>query len=392
MKVLMFGWEFPPHSSGGLGTACYGLTKSLTKNNVKISFVVPHASASADFMKVMPANVKLKKVDSPLRPYISSMEYIRLKNKGCNPDMYGSSLFEEVERYAQVAKKICLEEDFDLVHCHDWMTFKCGINAKKLTKRPLIVHVHSTEFDRTGGNNINSNVYMIEKEGMAQADRIIAVSNFTKSKIVEHYGIQPEKVRIVYNAVGDAGKEVFEIRKYDKVVLFLGRITAQKGPEYYLYAAKRVLEHDPDVKFVMAGGGDLEYSIIEKAAELGISKNVLFAGFLEGYYVDMAYKMADLYVMPSVSEPFGITALEAIKNGTPVLISKQSGVSEVIRHCLKADFWDIEDMANKILAALNYQALHKTLKVHGAIEIKKFSWDEPAKRCIEIYKEALTAR
>ena len=389
MKVLMFGWEFPPYSSGGLGTACYGLTKSLSKENIEITFVLPYDyGLQADFINLVSANIKIRKIDSLLKPYISSSSYSALKNKRLNPKMYGASLFEEVYRYSEAAKEIALLEDFDVIHCHDWMTFKAGINAKQLKNKPLVVHVHATEFDRTGGHGVNEHVYNIEKEGMEKADAVIAVSNYTKNKILQHYGINPDKLYVVHNAVEQ--KDIsFEIKKYNKVVLFLGRITLQKGPDWFLYAAKRVLEYDPNIKFIIAGSGDMEHFIIEKAAELGISKNVLFAGFLQGDDVDKAYKMADLYVMPSVSEPFGITALEAIRNGTPVLISKQSGVSEVIQHCLKADFWDVDDTANKILAALHYKALHQTLKEHGSLEIKKFNWDEPAKKCIDIYNKLL---
>jgi len=269
------------------------------------------------------------------------------------------------------------------------MTFKSGINAKKIKNKPLIVHVHSTEFDRTGGHHVNEYVYNIEKEGIANADLVIAVSNFTKNQILQHYEVNPDKIRVVHNAVDHNNTPVFNITKYDKIVLFLGRITLQKGPEYFLFAAKKVLEHDPNVKFIIAGSGDMEAFIIEKTAELGISKNVLFAGFLQGQDVDKAYKMADLYVMPSVSEPFGITALESIRNGTPVLISNQSGVSEVIKHCLKADFWDVDDIASKILAALRYEPLHATLREQSSLEIKKFNWDKVADKCIDIYEKLL---
>jgi glycosyltransferase involved in cell wall biosynthesis len=337
----------------------------------------------------MSINIKLRKINSLLKPYLSSGDYIILKNKKYNPNMYGASLFEEVYRYSEEAKQIALLENFDVIHCHDWMTFKAGINAKNIKNSPLVVHVHSTEFDRTGGHGVNQYVYDIEKEGMENADAVIAVSNFTKNKIIQHYGINPDKIYVVHNAVEPKDNVIFEIKRYNKIVLFLGRVTLQKGPDYFLYAAKKVLEHDPNVKFIIAGSGDMEPFIIEKAAELGISKNVLFAGFLQGNDVDKAYKMADLYVMPSVSEPFGITALEAIRNGTPILISKQSGVSEVVKHCLKADFWDIDDIANKILAALSYKTLHETLKEHASLEIKKFNWDEPAKKCIDIYNKLL---
>ena len=390
----MFGWEFPPYSSGGLGTACYGLTKSLSKQNVDITFVLPCSlnTSESGFINIISTNVKIKSIKSILSPYLTSQSYYKIKDK-IQPQIYGDSLFDEVYRYSEEAKRIALEENFDIIHCHDWMTFKAGINAKRLKNKPLIVHIHSTEFDRTGGSCINQYVYDTEKEGMEAADAVIAVSNFTKNKILRHYGINPDKVHVVHNAVelkDCDGNENFEIKRYDKIVLFLGRITLQKGPDYFLYAAKKALEYEPDIKFIIAGSGDMEPFIIEKAAELGIADKVLFAGFLQGEDVDRAYKMADLYVMPSVSEPFGITALEAMRNGTPILISKQSGVSEVIQHCLTADFWNIDDIADKIIAALRYKALHQSLKEHGSLEVRKFNWDEPAGKCINIYNELLT--
>lgn len=274
------------------------------------------------------------------------------------------------------------------------MAYKAGINAKKATGKPLVVHIHATEFDRGGGNGVNQYVYDIEKEGFENADVICAVSNFTKNKIVEHYGVNPAKVKVVHNAVEftDFKEDIKKHKKDDKVVLFLGRITLQKGPEYFVHAAEKVLEKEPNTKFIVAGSGDMMPMMINLAAEKGLGSKMLFAGFLKGDDIDRAYKIADLYVMPSVSEPFGITPLEAMRNGTPVLMSKQSGVSEVVSHCLKVDFWDVEDMANKMLAALKYPALHNCLKENGSREIKKFSWNEPAKKCIDAYNLALDKR
>ena len=392
MKVLMFGWEFPPLSSGGLGTACYGLTKSLSKKGVEITFVLPYSSdIDADFLKLIPAgNVKIRKIASVLQPYMSSQEYKKSLGKKSSPKMYGSSLFDEVYRYTLAAEKIAEEEDFDIIHCHDWMTFGAGIRAKKKKNKPLVLHVHATEHDRTGGHHLNKYVYDLERNGMHKADRIIAVSNFTRDKVITHYGIPPEKIKVVHNAVDFSQHyydENFEIKKTDKVVLFLGRITLQKGPDYFIYAAKKVLEHEKNVKFIIAGSGDMEPFVIEKAAEMGIADKVLFAGFLNQDDVERAYKMADIYVMPSVSEPFGITALEAMKNKTPVIVSKQSGVSEVIRHCIKVDFWDVNEISSKIIALLRYKPLHEALKDNGYFEVKKFNWDVPAQKCIEIYEE-----
>lgn len=393
--MLMFGWEFPPLSSGGLGTACYGLTKGLSNKGIEITFVLPYSFDvdSPDFVKLVSAgNVKIRKIASALQPYMSSQEY-RKSVSTKQPRIYGSTLFDEVYRYTLAAEKIAEEEDFDIIHCHDWMTFGAGIRAKRKKDKPLVTHVHATELDRTGGHQVNQYVYDLERYGMNKADKIIAVSNFTKNKIITHYGVQPEKIQVVHNAVDFShysSDENFEIKKTDRVVLFLGRVTLQKGPDYFVYAAKKVLENEKNVKFIIAGSGDMEPFIIEKAAELGIADKVLFAGFLNQNDVERAYKMADVYVMPSVSEPFGITTLEAMKNKTPAIISKQSGVSEVIRHCLKVDFWDVDEISNKIIALLRYNPLHETLRENGFFEVKKFNWDIPADKCIEVYNELVS--
>ena len=395
MKVLMFGWEFPPLSSGGLGTACYALTKSLSKTGVEITFVLPYSFdlENADFVKLVSAgNIKIRKIASALQPYMSSQEYKKSLGKKPSPRIYGSSLFDEVNRYTLAAEKIAEEENFDVIHCHDWMTFGAGIRAKKKKNKPLVMHVHSTELDRTGGHQVNQQVYDLERQGMHKADKVIAVSNFTKNKIIAHYAVPSEKIRVVHNAVDFSQHyydESFEIKKTDKVVLFLGRLTLQKGPDYFVYAAKKVLEREKNVKFIVAGTGDMESFIIEKAAELGIADKVLFAGFLNQDDVERAYKMADVYVMPSVSEPFGITALEAMKNKAPAIVSKQSGVSEVIMHCLKVDFWDINELSNKIISLLMYKPLHETLKDNAYFEVKKFNWDVPAEKCIQVYNELI---
>jgi glycosyltransferase involved in cell wall biosynthesis len=397
----MFGWEFPPYSSGGLGTACYGLTKGLANQGVEVTFVIPKA-----FGEIKPShvelvvsdqigkNLKLKEVDSLLVPYINSAAYrarLSFVNQKANDAkaVYGSNLYQEVYRYSQKAVHIAQRTKFDIIHCHDWMTYPAGIKVKQLTGKPLVLHIHATEFDRTGGN-VNQIVYDIERQGFEYADKICAVSNFTKQKVVNHYGIPPEKVEVVHNAIeftDEVSDEDFHIKKGDKIVLFLGRITLQKGPEYFLYAARKVLELERNVKFVVVGTGDMEYFMIEKAAELGISDKVFFAGFMRGKDIDRAYKMADIYVMPSISEPFGLTPLESMRNGTPVIISKQSGVSEVINHCFKIDFWDTNEMANKIIAILKYDELHSCMSEHGMEEVRKFDWNIPAAKCIKVYKE-----
>lgn len=396
MKVLMFGWEFPPINTGGLGTACYGLTKGLAQNGIEITLVLPHASAETEkmgFLKVRNtnvSNVKVRHVKSAMMPYISSSEYEQymLRIRGKKP-MYGSNLFEEVERFAKQAEMIAKEEDFDIIHAHDWMTFKAGMAAKRASGKPLVVHVHATEFDRTGGLGANESVYRIEKEGMERADAVIAVSNYTKQKIVEHYGIPEPKINVVHNAIDKEDIPKLNVEKRHKTVLYLGRITLQKGPDYFIAAAKKALEADPDIRFIVAGSGDMEPRIIEQTAQLGIADKVAFAGFLQNEDTHQAYRMADLYVLPSVSEPFGITPLEAVMNNTPVIISKQSGVKEVLKHCLQVDFWDVNQMANKMVAALRYREMRSELQRNSYEEVSRLSWSKSAQRCIEVYNDVL---
>jgi glycosyltransferase involved in cell wall biosynthesis len=404
MKVLMFGWEFPPFNKGGLGTACHGLTKGLTNQDVDVTFVLPKAPEEADggHVKLLKANalafwdtLKIKKVDSLLTEYVSQEVYdervegyLHQVRSNSGDNLYGKDLHHEVWRFGKVAGLIAKHEDHDVIHSHDWMTYEAGMEAKKHSGKPLVVHVHATEFDRTGGHNVNEYVYGIEKKGMETADRIVTVSNYTKQMVVSKYGIDPGKIEVVHNAVEFTDyKGGNTIENSDKIVLFLGRITIQKGPDWFLYAARKVLDKNPDVKFIFAGEGDMEAMIINKAAELGMADKVLFSGFLKGTDIDKAYQMADLYVMPSVSEPFGITPLEAMQNGTPVLMSKQSGVSEVVQHCLKCDFWDVDEMANMMASVLQYSALQEQLSENGGQEVMKFSWDEPAAQCLQVYDQ-----
>jgi glycosyltransferase involved in cell wall biosynthesis len=362
------------------------------------------AGLSEDELK----NVTFKTIASPLQAYATPESYderieesLRLRrlmeqqgqaggNLGEAAD-YGGDMYKEIRRYATMAMELAKSEDFDVVHAHDWMTYPAGVAVAAMTGKPLVVHVHSTEFDRSG-EHVNQVVYDIEREGMERAAKVITVSHFTRGIVIDRYGISPDKVEVVYNGVERNGQWTVgktAIRRDEKLVLFLGRITMQKGPEYFLHAAKKVLDVMDNVKFVMAGSGDLMYQSVELAAHLGIGQKVLFTGFLRGDDVGKIYKMADLYVMPSVSEPFGIAPLEALDNDVPVIISKQSGVSEVLKHALKVDFWDVNEMANKIVAVLRYPPLQMTLRNHGNFEVRKLRWKDAAQRCLDVYGDLL---
>ncbi|HBH46182.1 MAG: hypothetical protein A2445_05435 [Candidatus Jacksonbacteria bacterium RIFOXYC2_FULL_44_29] len=403
VKVLMFGWEFPPFNSGGLGVACEGLARSLAQEGVSLIFVLPrkfdyqptnYRLIFADEDKG--SSIKVKAVNSLLTPYVTSASYsLLLRNNRRHLIHYSSDLMAEVARYAQEAGRIAAEEEFDVIHAHDWLSFPAGLEAKRVSGKPLIVHVHATEFDRTGGNNCNTQVFAIEQAAFEEADAIIAVSQFTKNKVIQHYGIPSEKIKVVHNAIEprDYNVSVSSLQHLKqggkKVVLFVGRITLQKGPDVFLRAARRVVDFEPNALFIIAGSGDMEAQVIREAAALGLADKVLFAGFLRGEELRQLYKLADLYVLPSVSEPFGITTLEALASGTPVIISKQSGVAEVIDHCLKVDFWDVNEMASKIVAVLRYSELQEGLKENGSREVKKFSWRDAARKCLEVYHRLL---
>ncbi len=391
LKVLMFGWELPPFNSGGLGVACYGLSKALSKN-VDITFVLPRkVQVDASFLKLLFANnIKITVIDSSLRPYITPGEYARLEE---DVTLYGNDLFSEVKRYALEARKIAEKEDFDIIHAHDWLSFEAGIAAKEVSGKPLVVQLHSTEYDRCGGQNLNQTVYDIEKRGMEFADRVVGVSNLTKRIIEQQYGISSNKVFAIHNRINaDEYSEPVNDRIYQlkmdgkKIVLYAGRITLQKGPEYFLQAAKKVLDFDENVLFVMAGSGDMEFQMMNTAASLGISDKIIFTGFLRGEELASIFKLADVFVMPSVSEPFGIAALESIIHGTPVIVSKQSGVSEIVQNALKVDFWDIDEMANKILSVISFHALKQTLNENGQQEVGAFSWDMAADQTLNLYR------
>lgn len=424
MKVLMFGWEFPPFKSGGLGTACYGLTKALSQNGVDITFVIPKApyDIKGDFVDLLVANnfdliqntennsfskLDVKYIDTIITPYMTFSQYDFTKSKfdkkrirqmirvnpSTNKDdsVYGKNLYEEVMRYTEKAKLIAAYSDYDVINCHDWMTFRAGIKAKELSGKPLVCHIHATEFDRSSGG-VNQTVYDLEREGFEKADIIIANSNLTKNNVTNHYGIDPNKVKVVHLGIDQNEKEykIENAKKiHDKVVLFLGRVTFQKGPDYFLKAAKEILRFEPDTKFIVAGDGDMLPDMINMACSLGISKHVSFSGFLKGKDVHKAFQMADVYVMPSVSEPFGLTPLESVKNGTPTVISYQSGISEVFNNTLKCNFWDIEKLTDKVVSILRYNALKDELIKNANNEVKHMGWETPSIKCKEIFDEAI---
>lgn len=427
MRVLMFGWEFPPHIAGGLGTACYGLVKGLAKSGVEVLFVMPSATGDEDgnVAKIINASdvevndvinnpvelldkVQFLRIGTNMIPYVDPVNFSEMtsKEKLSQRDdfkvsfrqkykfsgKYGTNLMDEVSRYAMVGATIALNNNdkFDVIHAHDWLTYLAGIAAKRVTGKPLVIHVHATEFDRSG-ENINTQVFNLERMGMQEADRVITVSNLTRNIVINKYGINPDKVFTVHNAVDFAGRDDIEVKRGvpEKVVTFLGRITFQKGPEYFIEAANKVLKKYPNVRFVMAGSGDLLNRSIRRVAKLGISTKFHFTGFLKGTDVQKMFALSDVYVMPSVSEPFGISPLEAMRSGVPTIISKQSGVAEVLKHSIKVDFWDIDALADAIYGLLKYPALTQMASRCGLEEVNSLKWDNAAIKVKDIYQSTL---
>jgi len=425
MRVLMFGWEFPPHISGGLGTACYGLTRGMSMvPDLDILFVVPKAYGDEDQSRIRlmgAGDVTLDireirnhhfledlsyiEINSNLVPYTSPEEYDELINKAETRGQrlvqttmggqlnftgkYGSNLYEEIANYAVVAGEIALKQEFDIIHSHDWLTYPAGIAAKRASGKPLVIHVHATDFDRSGGK-VNPTVFEIEKTGMQLADKIIAVSKLTRNTVIDKYGIHPDKVVTVYNAVDPVSDmEKLQMKRgiSDKVVTFLGRITLQKGPEYFVQAAYKVLQKMDNVRFVMAGSGELLEKMIHWTASLGISDRFHYTGFLKGDDVTRMFSISDVYVMPSVSEPFGISPLEAMQSNVPSIISHQSGVAEILNYAFKVDFWDVDALADAIYGILNYPSLAEMFKKYGVAEVNDMKWEDSGKKVHSIYKE-----
>jgi glycosyltransferase involved in cell wall biosynthesis len=418
MKALMFGWEFPPHILGGLGTASYGLTKGMHAcGDMDISFVIPkpHGDEEKGFAQIIGAcntpvgwrDVQYDYVENRLGRYMNPQLYFDLRNHiyadfnykrlndlGCIEfsGRYPDNLIEEINNYSIVAGVIARTLDFDIIHSHDWLTYPAGIHAKNVTGKPLVIHVHATDFDRSRGN-VNPEVFRIEKDGMDRADHIITVSNLTRDTVINKYHIDPRKVTTVHNAVIPLSEELLSLPRRkgkEKIVTFLGRITMQKGPEYFVEAAAKVLRQDSNVRFVMAGSGDMMDKMIRLAARRGIADKFHFTGFLKGKEVYEMLAASDVYIMPSVSEPFGISPLEAMQMGVPSIISKQSGCAEILTNVVKTDYWDIDAMADAIHALTSYPGLHESMKMRGIEEMREITWEKAGQKVIDIYKSVLS--
>lgn len=406
IKVLMFGWEFPPYNSGGLGVACKGLTKALSQKNIDVTFVLPRKVDLEDdninfVFGDTHINFKIRAIKSKITPYETSSYLTRMSNMSVDGRPM-QSLAEEVLLYEEAAERIAKQEEFDVIHAHDWLSFGAGIRAKNISGKPLLAHIHATEFDRGGNNGVNKFVYNLEKRGFEKSDIIVSVSNYTKKMVVDKYNIPENKIQVVHNGVdtdeisttdSENMEMMMELKKKGyKLVLFLGRLTIQKNPDGFLRAANKVLKYNKKVLFIFAGSGDMEAQLINETARLGLSDKVLFTGFVRGEEKDKLFRSADLFVMPSTSEPFGIVPLEALANGTPALITKQSGISEILTHSLTVNFWDEDEMANKILAVLQYDSLKHSLTENGNKQMKEFTWKSAADKIINIYDTLLTTK
>jgi len=389
LKILMFGWEFPPYNVGGLGNVTYNLCNALAKFGTKITLILP-IKGESNKLKIIPTNfVSIKGIKSLLSPYLNEKTY-QYKYSLCEEEakIYGTNLKEEIDRFTKRGVKIAKHENFDLIHCHDWMTFPAGIQAKEFSGKPLILHVHTTELDRSC-NNYDLFVYNLELEAFNKADKIIAVSNYTKNRIIKDYNISKDKIEVVHNAIEFDGNKKNKPYNRKKIVLYLGRISMHKGPDYFIRAAKKISEYMKDVLFVMAGSGELLPEMIELACNLDIGDKILFTGRLKDEEVKKIYESADLYVLPSVSEPFGISALEAASNGVPVIVSENSGVKEILKNCIRVDFWDIEEIANKAISALRYSPLREEITSNAYRELTNMSWKERASKIVSIYRSLI---
>lgn len=427
-NILMLGWEFPPVINGGLGIACLGLSKALSKlanlkvilpktdpafildnieliglNNLQLENIKRMSLSSYQHYKniseeVHEVEISINPYGSPYIDALNTKNFgeIGLLNKKSEKrkgnlnrfqvdELYGTDVKNKVHDYAEYAASLASKMDFEVIHCHDWMTFVAGMEVKSLTGKPLVLHVHSLEYDRAGEHS-RSWTYELEKEAMSYADAVVPVSNYTGSIASSHYGIKEDKIFPVHNGV-DPVKPFRRDKPFpEKLVLFLGRITRQKGPEFFLELADKVLSKEKNVRFVMAGTGDLFKGIIENSAWRKLGNKFHFTGFLNRDKVNDLFAMADVYCMPSLSEPFGLSALEAVQFGVPSVISKQSGAAEVLEEALVADFWDTDLMADQIVSLLNDEKLKNRVVKSSYENISRYTWENAASKVKNIYE------
>lgn len=398
----MIGWEYPPHNSGGLGVACEGLTKSLAGMQTSIYFTLPYRlPLSPGHMSVVscldPSWDQIA-TSAPFSVYSSvpifkpGVEKLSANDLAALPQ---SELEVKVSQYANIVAKQgkSHQNDFDVIHAHDWMSFPAAIELKQQTGKPFVAHVHSTELDRIPNGYGSQYITHIEHEGMLQAEAVIAVSHYTKSLLVHRYGIPAEKIQVVHNGIEplnstpDVGTHHFAPDR--KVVVFMGRLTGQKGPEYFLHLAQAVQKRNPDVLFVVAGDGDMYRHLLVTTAKNQLSGTVIYSGFVRGNQQATLFNRADVFVMPSLSEPFGLVALEAAQRHTPVILSKQSGVSEVMPHAIALDFWDINAMTNTVCTLLDHPEDRDKMIAGQLGDVSKVTWSAAAEKVKNVYGQFL---
>ena len=411
MRVLMFGWEFPPYQAGGLATATVGLVKGLLRQGVGVTLVVPFPVTESPLsgLKLLgvegaEAPLTVHRIPSTILPYGTETQYqeiLAAAPRSGTRQVYGETLVAEVDRFASFAAEFARQEPHDVIDAHDWLTFPAAIAAREVSGRPFVAHIHATEYDRAGEHG-NAEIMRRERDGLTAADRIISNSHVLKRVCVERFGAVARRVDVVHWGIDGTVSATHEpppvIRdlagRRRPVVLFLGRVTWQKGPDYFIEVASRVSRYVPDARFVVAGTGNLLPRLIQRAAELGLADKVHFTGGLQGRDVTRAYRMADVCVMPSVSEPFGLVALESLRHGTPCIVPRTAGVSEVITNAFKVDFWDVAAMTDQVVALLRHPALRHEMSENGSAEVSqpRFGLDEPASRTVESYRRALATR
>lgn len=417
-RILMLGWEFPPVQAGGLGVACYGLARAI-RNFIDVTFVVPRSDPRMALegvrifgMNELPAALNITDPElNRLQGALPELEFYQLSAAACasvrkgyqvqeqlgrisfqelfsDEEVYGQRLLAKVSAYAEGLVEAFGEGDFDLIHAHDWLTYLAGVRLKKHTGKPLLLHVHALETDRAGRDARNT-MYYVERFGMQMCDRIIAVSEYTKQNIIELYGIPEDKIEAIHNGIDP--QPVFRAEHHvpEKIVAFVGRLTHQKGPYHLLETAEKVIKRFPNVRFVIAGTGEKMKELIDWTAFRGLSRHFLFTGFVARAKVEQLLAVADVYFMPSVSEPFGLSALEAAQFKVPCVISKQSGVAEMLTHALTADYWDTDQFAEHIVRLLSDEAYHQQVIESMQADMENISWDDAATRVIREYRKFL---